>query len=265
MRRNREESKSQLIPEGTLLNEYQAASGFSVPTFGELERLRRLHSGKRLCPICGCLQGQFKRGGVGKGRANAKCAVCGSLERHRIFAMYLANCIWPNLDPGKKDLLHIAPERFLVKHLKPRPDVNYVSGDLTVSESMMRIDLTKLQFWEAQFDLIICSHVLEHIPNDIEAMTEMHRVLKPGGYLLVMVPMYDEKTYEDPSITDPAERKRHFGQEDHVRKYGRDITKRLEQAGFQTRIWTGAAELGADAIRMIGSTGRSIVECRKIS
>lgn len=201
---------------------------------------------------------------MGKRRANAKCPECGSLERHRLLMMYLANCVWPNLNPGKKDLLHIAPERFLVEHLKPRPDVNYVSGDLTVSESMARIDLTSLQFWDAQFDLMICSHVLEHIPNDLKAMAEMHRVLRRGGYLLVMVPMFGDKTYEDPSITDPDERKRHFGQHDHVRKYGQDITQRLEQVGFQTRVWPSAEGAHVGAIEMIASKRRKIVECRRV-
>lgn len=244
---------------------YQATnSDFAVPTFDEVENLRRRHPAKYLCPICGCLKEQFSKGGVGKGRPNAKCPTCGSLERHRILMMYLANCIWPNLNPGKKDLLHIAPEKFLVEHLKHKPDVNYISGDLTASESMARIDLTALQFWDEKFDLIICSHVLEHIPNDLDAMMEMHRVLRLGGYLLVMVPMSGDKTYEDPSISDPEERKHHFGQADHVRRYGQDITKRLEKAGFQTRLWPGEGDIDAGVLEMIRSKGRRIVQCRKV-
>lgn len=213
--------------------------------------------------MCGVIKDQFKRGGVGRGRPNAKCPECGSLERHRLFMLYLANCVWPNLGPGKKDVLHIAPEKFLVDHLRPRPDVNYLSGDLMVSDSMARTDLTALQFWNAQFDLIICSHVLEHIPDDLKAMSEMHRVLKPGGYLLVMVPLHAGPTYEDASITDPAERLRHFGQRDHVRKYGRDITERLERSGFQARVWPPEGEIDMAVLRMIASTGREIIECRR--
>ncbi len=182
-----------------------------------------------------------------------------------MLVMYLANCVWPNLRPGKKDVLHLAPEKFLVEHLKPRPDVNYISGDLMRSESMARIDLTELQFWDAQFDLIICSHVLEHIPDDLKAMTEMHRVLKPGGFLLVMVPMFGDTTYEDPSITDPNERMRLFGQSDHVRKYGRDITTRLKQAGFETRLWPGTGDVDEETLEMIGSKRRKLIECRKAS
>jgi SAM-dependent methyltransferase len=239
-------------------------SGLPIPTFSEAEQLRRQNPRKYLCPVCGSLKDHFAPGGVGRRRPNAKCPDCGSLERHRMLVMYLANCVWPNLTQKKKDLLHIAPEKFLVDLLKPRPDVNYVSGDLTMSISMARIDLTALQFWDAQFDLIICSHVLEHIPDDIKAMTEMHRVLKNGGYLLVMVPMFGDETYEDPSITDPEERRRHFGQADHVRKYGRDITKRLEVAGFQTRLWPKAGDVDPAVIEMIGSKRREIVECRKL-
>jgi SAM-dependent methyltransferase len=180
-----------------------------------------------------------------------------------MLVMYLANCVWPNLRPGKKDVLHLAPEKFLVEHLKPRPDVNYISGDLMTSESMSKIDLTELQFWDAQFDLIICSHVLEHIPDDLKAMTEMHRVLRPGGFLLVMVPMFGDTTYEDPSITDPNERKRLFGQSDHVRKYGRDIATRLQRAGFETRLWPGPADVNEGTLEMIGSKRRKLIQCRK--
>lgn len=241
-----------------------ATSTFSVPGFSEVERLRNTAPGKYLCPVCGSLEEQFRAGGVGKRRSNAKCPVCGSLERHRMLVMYLANCVWPNLPQGKKDLLHIAPEKFLVDLLKPRPDVNYVSGDLTMAESMARLDLTNLQFWDAQFDLIICSHVLEHIPNDLDAMAEMHRVLRQGGYLLVMVPMKGNKTYEDPSITDPEERAYHFGQADHVRRYGLDITERLDRAGFQTRVWPQRGELDT-VLEIIASKRRRIVECRKVS
>lgn len=247
------------------MNEYRTGTtAFSVPSFSEVERLRCQHPGKYLCPVCGCLRDQFKKGGVGKGRPNAKCPDCGSLERHRILMMYLANNVWPNLVQGKKDLLHIAPEKFFVDHLKPRPDVNYVSGDLMMSESMLRIDLTALQFWDAQLDVIICSHVLEHIPDDAKAMRELHRVLKHGGFLLVMVPMYGDKTYEDPSITDPGERKRHFGQHDHVRKYGRDITLRLERAGFQTSVWPDSRDVHLGVLEMIRSKGQKIIECRKL-
>jgi SAM-dependent methyltransferase len=242
---------------------HSAVPRYSVPTFGELERLRSQHPGKYFCPVCGSVNDQFKKGGVGKGRVNAKCPACGSLERHRMLAMYLANCVWPNLKAGKKDLLHIAPEKFLIELLKPRPDVNYVSGDLTMSEAMVRIDLTAMQFWDAQFDLIICSHVLEHIQDDLKAMAEMHRILKSGGYLLVMVPLYGDTTYEDPSITDPLERKHHFGQDDHVRKYGRDITERLERAGFRTCLWPNAGDVDPAVLEMTRSKGRVIVECRK--
>jgi SAM-dependent methyltransferase len=259
------DTERQVIDGTVLVNEYQTATlTFAVPTFSEVERLRDRYPGKYLCPVCGCIKDQFKKGGVGKGRPNAKCPVCGSLERHRMLVMYLANCVWPNLNPGKKDLLHIAPERFLIEHLKPRPDLNYISGDLTMSESMVRIDLTALQFWDVQFDVIICSHVLEHIPDDLKAMAEMHRVLKHGGYLLVMVPMYGDTTYEDPSITDPQERRRHFGQADHVRKYGRDITNRLQRVGFQTRLWPRTGDVDPAVLEMIGSKGRLIVECRRI-
>lgn len=230
-------------------------------SFDALDQLRCKHPDHYFCPVCRTLAPKFNNGGVGKPRPNAKCPTCGSLERHRLFWVHLVNRVWPRLPEGKKDVLHIAPEPFLVDLLKPRPDVNYVSGDLMMSASMAKMDLTDIAFWDAQFDLIICSHVLEHIPEDIKAMREMRRVLRPGGILLVMVPMYGEKTYEDFSITEPKDRLAHFGQEDHVRKYGRDIVGRLEEAGFDAQIWPEPDQLKPELTRFLSSKGRNVIEC----
>jgi len=228
----------------------------------EIEKKRRDYLNGYFCTVCEEFSEQFIRGGVGKGRPNAKCPNCGSLERHRLLWMHLANEVWPKISSRKKDLLHIAPEPFFIRKLKPRPDVNYISGDLMMSESMAKLDLTDIQFWDNQFDLVICSHVLEHIPDDRKAMKELHRILRPDGFLIVMVPIYGTKTYEDFTITDPQQRLIHFGQEDHVRKYGRDIVERLGECGFDVRTWPQENELSAQLLRFIASKKRVIIECR---
>jgi len=235
----------------------------SRPTAKAVNALHKANPGALHCTVCSTVERSFRTGGVGKGRPNAMCPKCGSLERHRLLWLHLFDQIWHHLPDHKKDILHIAPEPFFIENLKYRPDVNYVSGDLMMSASMAKIDLTDIQFWDNQFDLIICSHVLEHIPDDISAMREMTRVLRPGGILLVMVPTHGEKTYEDFSITSPEERIKHFGQDDHVRKYGRDIKDRLESTGLSVRFWPEGNDLDPKIMKFINCGSRQVVECRK--
>ena len=125
-------------------------------------------------------------------------------------------------------------------------------------DAMLKVDLTDMQFHDDQLDVIICSHVLEHIPDDRMAMREMHRVLRPGGFLLVMVPTYGEHTYENWDITSPDERRQHFGQDDHVRRYGKDITVRLREAGFAVTKWPTATSLD-DGLTDFISCGRRLL------
>jgi len=100
---------------------------------------------------------------------------------------------------------------------------------------MVKMDIHAIPFSENTFDVIFCNHVLEHVKDDIQAVREMHRVLKPGGWAILQSPLTTglQETFEDPSITDPHERERIFGQSDHVRNYGADYGKRLAQGGFQ--------------------------------
>jgi SAM-dependent methyltransferase len=232
---------------------------FDVPTLAEIRKL----SGRYFCPICCNEKDAFNPGGVGRRRPNAKCPDCGSLERHRLLMVYLEHRVWPSLGTRKKDLLHIAPEKFLVERLKNRHDTNYISGDLLSSDCMTKLDLTDMPFWDSQFDLVICSHVLEHIPDDAKAMKELFRIIRTGGYLLVLVPISGDTTYEDFSITDPAARKKHFGQADHVRVYGWDIMDRLATAGFRTGRWPATSEMGDVAFQVLACRKRIIIECRK--
>jgi len=115
---------------------------------------------------------------------------------------------------------------------------------------MIHMDITAIPFNDHTFDVILCSHVLEHVQDDRKAISELYRVLKPGGWAILMVPIDLDRatTFEDPSVIDPKERERLFGQHDHVRWYGRDFLTRLEQAGFIVRQETYAHELDASAI-----------------
>jgi SAM-dependent methyltransferase len=129
-------------------------------------------------------------------------------------------------------MLHIAPEQCLLGRFGQVPNLDYLTADLQGSRAMVQMDITNIQYPEATFDVIYCSHVLEHVPEDRKAVRQMYRVLKPGGYAVIMVPIRSGPTLEDPSVTDPNERARLYAQHDHVRAYGDDITDRFEEAGF---------------------------------
>lgn len=182
---------------------------------------------------CECCGRSFRRFAAFAGRADAQCPACGSLERHRLLLPFLRDR-WAADPPGR--LLHFAPEPALSRHL-PGLSGEYVTSDLE-GPADLALDICDMDVPGASFDAIICSHVLEHVADDRRAMAEMHRALRPGGEAIVLVPIYRgrERTEEDPSETDPAERLRRFGQHDHVRAYGPDVAERLEEAGFAVQV-----------------------------
>jgi SAM-dependent methyltransferase len=162
-------------------------------------------------------------------------------------------------------LLHFAPEPGLVRRFAQMPHLRYVTADLFDPSVMMRFDITTIPFDDHAFDLILCSHVLEHVPNDRQAMHELYRVLKPGGIALILVPIQGERTFEDATITDPLLRERYFGQFDHVRMYGTDIIQRLQQAGFYVQeIGVRDIITTQDEIERMGlPVNETIFVCRK--
>jgi SAM-dependent methyltransferase len=146
-------------------------------------------------------------------------------------------------------VLHFAPEPSLAAVFERHANVDYVTTDLTRRDVSIRMDMTDLLFRDDVFDCVIASHVLEHVPDDHAAMREAGRVTKPSGFALLMVPIMgtpDGRTVEDPSIVDPEERERAFGQRDHVRKYGRDFPDRARAAGFEVTAVSYPKQLGTE-------------------
>lgn len=156
-----------------------------------------------------------------------------SLERHRLIWLYLQN--ETNFFSENLKVLHIAPEQAFYKRFRKMKNLDYTSLDIESPLADIKADIRDLPMDDNLYDVIFCNHVLEHIPEDEKAMKELFRVMKPGGWGIFQVPMkYNiAKTYEDFSITSPAERQKHFGQYDHVRWYGLDYFERLEKAGFE--------------------------------
>ncbi len=165
----------------------------------------------------------------------------GARSRQRLVWHYLKHVIGVLDKP--MNVLHVAPEGPFLEILSKQPGLEYFPGDKMVEgygdqQGVNNIDLTALELPSDSFHLVICNHVLEHIPDDAAAMREMYRVLRIGGKAVITVPIKESlpRTYEDPSITSPADRRKHFGQWDHVRFYSLDIKDRLAQAGFLVEL-----------------------------
>ncbi|PIE84502.1 MAG: SAM-dependent methyltransferase [Bacteroidia bacterium] len=181
-----------------------------------------------------------------KRRANALAPRSLSLERHRLIWLYLTR----ELDIARvaRRVLHIAPEWCLMQRLERMPELSYTTADLESPWARVHCDIQALPFPDHSFDLILCNHVLEHIPDDHLAMTELRRILAPGGVAILLVPLdlQAERTLEDPAINTPELRERHYGQRDHLRMYGRDYPQRLARAGFAVELLDYAARLDQD-------------------
>jgi len=220
---------------------------------------------KYQCPIC---NRKFRTLLPSGKRPNALCPKCGSEERHRLIWLYLIQRT--NLFKDHLRILHFAPEKFFQKKIESCPNLNYISADLSHPSAMIKMDITDILFKDNTFDVILCSHVLEHIQNDHKAMKELFRVLKPGGWAILLVPIQYDKTFEDKNITTPEARETTFGQWDHVRSYGLDYKDRLEKAGFVVKVIPFTKELGESAYkyrlhRAEGEINENIYLCLKKS
>ena len=209
---------------------------------GRRKRLEGLKGNEVQCPCCDGSFITFLPFGVAdRRRAHAQCPACGSLERHRLMWLFIQERT--PLLKQKQKLLHVAPERFYFDRLSKHPLVDYTAGDkfdpgYEYPKGTIDMDITRIQFPESTFDAVICSHVLEHVPDDGLAMRELLRVLKPGGWAIIQVPLSKAmaRTDEDITITDPKERERRFGQHDHFRLYGLDLKDKLQAAGFGVEV-----------------------------
>lgn len=201
-------------------------------------------------PINGRSYRLFLPYGYERIRPNALSPGTLSLERHRALWLYMQRHTgWWN---SPKEVLHIAPEQIFHRLFRQNPQWHVTAVDLHSPLADIKADITALPFDDNRFDLVFCNHVLEHIPDDRAAMRELYRVLKPGGTAVLQIPLDPsrKKTFEDPSVTDPKERARLFGQYDHVRVYGMDYFDRLRQAGFQVEALPVTELFTSEEIRL---------------
>ncbi len=191
----------------------------------------------RTCNICG-YRGRFQSAGRPR-RIDARCPKCGSAERYRLLALWLDR---HGAFLREAHVLHFAPESGLASLLKTRVG-RYQSADIAPGRADLVLNIEAIGVPDQSHDCIVCSHVLEHV-DDKKALAEIYRALKPGGVALIMLPVIEgwPTTYENRKVSTPEERKRHYGQADHVRYYGADVRDRIRAGGFQLEEFTAEGE-----------------------
>lgn len=211
------------------------------------------------CPICEISYRKFLPYGRLNPRPNALCPDSLSLERHRLMWLYLKDRT--NFFTQPQKLLHIAPELCFIKKFKSMKHLDYTTADLESPLADVKMDVHQIPFENNTFDVVFCNHVMEHVDDDIKAMSEIHRVLKPGGWAIIQSPQdYSRaETLEDPSITDPKERERIYWQADHVRLFGMDYGKRLEKAGFNVTEDKYVMELPQQTVNRYALPSKEII------
>jgi hypothetical protein len=222
--------------------------------------------GNRLeCPFCGWHFRRFKPAGFhypviiekqvigGHWHRDNVCPRCMSNARERLAYLYLKDRTSLFEKPAR--LLHVAPEPQLASVLKRSPHIKYVNADLVGPGVMSHFDIQQTPFPDEVFDVVICNHVMEHVADDSVAMAEVYRVLKPGGWALLQVPvaLALDHTIEDPTATTESQRIERFGQEDHVRLYSRaDYIQRLKASGFEVKVENYPIALGSAKVDRFG-------------
>lgn len=215
-------------------------------------------------PIDGKSFKSFLPYGYGKQRPNVLSPSTLSLERHRLLWLYLKN--ETDFFQAPKKILHFAPEQAFYKRFKAMKNLDYTTTDLNSPLADVKADICNLPFEDNSFDVILCNHVLEHIPNDTKAMQELFRVMKVGGMGIFQVPqdLSRTTTFEDDSITDRKERSKIFGQYDHVRVYGQDYFDKLRSIGFKVEEVDYTAKLPEETvIKYCLAKGEIIPVCTK--
>ncbi len=218
------------------------------------------------CPVCNSKYRKFLPYGRNtSSRENALCPSCLSLERHRLMALYMKRKT--NFYTANLKVLHVAPEYCFIDRFEQMKNLDYITADIESPLAKVKMDIHQIPFPDNTFDVAFCNHVMEHVDDYILAMSELHRVLKPGGWALIQSPqdMKYEVTYEDPTITDPKEREKHFLQNDHLRLFGRNYGRELEKGGFKvTEDRFVMDELSKEEVKRYSLPGEEIVYfCQK--
>ncbi|PWJ59009.1 methyltransferase family protein [Dyadobacter jejuensis] len=218
------------------------------------------------CPVCNHTYKKFLPYGRNtSSRENALCPNCLSLERHRLMALYLRRKT--NFYTAPHKVLHVAPEYCFIDRFDTMTNLEYITADIESPLAKVKMDIHDIPFPDNSFDVAFCNHVMEHVEDYHRAMSELYRVLKPGGFALIQSPqdMKYTVTFEDPTITDPKERERVFLQNDHLRLFGQNYGEELQKAGFAvTEDHFVQKELSKQEVQRFALPGEEIVYfCQK--
>lgn len=229
------------------------------------------------CCVCGARLKAFEPRGVDapilkdlqvapSGYRFVTCPHCQSYDRERLLFLFLQSKT--DLFAGGKRVLHFAPEKCIYEKISTAREGTYATVDLFPEPNVAFLtDICRLSFQSEVFDVLICSHVLEHIPDDALAMRELSRVVKRGGWAVMQVPISRklQKTIEDPNVKTDEERLARFGQTDHVRIYAEsDYLQRLRAAGWVVEVVDLIAEIGTEKAKKFALfEGEKIYFCRK--
>lgn len=211
------------------------------------------------CPIANKTYRKFLPYGRIHSRDNALCPDSLSLERHRLMWLYLQNKT--NFFTAPLKVLHIAPEYCFLKKFKAMKNLDYTTADLESPLADVKMDVHHIPFEANTFDVVFCNHVMEHVDDDMQAMREILRVLKPAGWAIIQSPvdLSLEKTYEDKNIITPQAREKAFGQADHQRMYGKDYAERFRSIGFDVKEDAYVMELDKELVKYYALPANEIV------
>lgn len=205
------------------------------------------------CPICH-YKGRFDAGGVLIPRMNASCPRCHSMERNRLLMLAIER---GRFSFKAKSILHFAPEPAVQRMIGASAPSAYLTADIDPGKAMRCINIEDMDLPSSSFEIVICSHILEHVDHR-KALSEIFRVLQPGGLAIIMFPIVEawEETYEDPQYWNtPEERTAHFGQDDHLKFFGRDVHDAIRNSGFLLERFVAG---GADSARYALIRGETV-------
>jgi SAM-dependent methyltransferase len=217
------------------------------------------------CPISGKTYRKFLPYGRTNPRPNALAPDSLSLERHRLMWLYLKEKT--NFFTDKLKVLHIAPEHCFLKKFESMKNLDYITADLESPLAKVKMDVHQIPFADNTIDVVFCNHVMEHVDDDIKAMSEIRRVMKPGAWAIIQSPIDPTRktTFEVPSLKTREEREKAHGQDDHVRTYGLDYPERLRKAGFNVKEDRFVMEMDKEKVRRYALPAEEIIYlCKKI-
>lgn len=215
-------------------------------------------------PISGISYRRLLPYGRKQSRPNVLAPDSLSLERHRLCWLYMQRKT--NFFTAPIKFLHLAPEYCFLQLFKSQKNLDYITADLNSPWASMHFDVHEIPFEDNVFDVLMANHLLEHVNDDRKVMREFYRVLKPGGWAIFMIPqdIHSAVTLEDPTITSPEEREKHYWQSDHLRLYGLDFKDRLTSAGFQVTVEDYTKEFTTEQIKAFALNPNELIYyCKK--